>query len=238
MGTPTRFPQGVTNVAKTTPMGSFIAPDPLQVAQLFVDFTGLDYQAGHWTVTETQAGATQALVAADAGGEYGLLAMVNTAGATDLNSIQLTTASYFITNTSKKWWMRSRVSRSNADATIGVGMQAVNATPFTLVDGIWMSIAGASTSAVFRISKDSTASSATQTSAYGTSALNTFVELAMAYNGAGVTSCYVDGKLVQTITSIANFPNDVPLTPTISQLNTTANARTMHCDYFLFAVER
>lgn len=238
MGTPTRFTYGVTNVAKTAPMGSFIAPDPLQLAQLFVDFTGLDYLASAWTVTETQAGATQALVASNAGGEYGLVAMVNTAGATDLNSIQLTTAPFYITNTAKKWWLRTRISRDNADETIGVGMQAVNATPFTLVDGLWMSIAGASTSAVFSISKDSTASTATQTSAYTSSALDTFVELAMAYNGNGTTSCYVDGNLVQTISSIANFPNDVPLTPTISQLNTSANARTMHCDYFFFAVER
>jgi len=238
MGSPVRFPYGVTNVVKESPMGNFIAPDPLEIAELFVDFTGLDYLASAWTVTETQAGATQALVAADAGGEYGLVALVNTAGGTDLNSIQLTTAPFFISDTTKRWWLRGRVSRSNADATIGFGMQAVNATPFTLVDGIWASIAGASTSAVFSISKDSTASTATQTSAYASSALNTFVELAMAYDGRGVTTCYVDGSPVQVITSISNFPNDVPLTPTLSQLNTTANARTLHCDYLFFAVER
>lgn len=238
MGTPTRFTNGVTNVAKGTPAGSLITPDPLSLAQLLCDFTGLDYVAAQWTVTETQAGATQALVASNAGGEYGVLALVNTAGGTDLNSIQLTTAPFFITDTSKRWWLRGRISRDNADAAIGFGMQAVNATPFTLVDGIWASIAAAATAPVFSISKDSTASTATQAAAYPTSALNTFIELAMSYNGNGKTTCFVDGSPVAEITSIANFPDDVPLTPTVSTQNSSANARTAHCDYFYFAIER
>jgi hypothetical protein len=234
----TRFTNGVTNVASTDPLGQYLNPSPLKAAQLFVDFTGLDYLASAWTVTETQAGATQALVAADLQGEYGVLAMVNSAGATDLNSIQLTTLPYFISDTTKKWWLRGRISRSNADAGMAFGMQTTNATPFTLVDGIWISVAAAATAAVFSISKNSTASTATQAAAYPTSALNTFIDLGMAYNGNGVTSCYVDGNLVGKITSIANFPDDVALTPTISTLNSTANARTMHQDYFLFGVER
>lgn len=238
MGTPTRFTYGVTNVAKGTPMGSFIAPDPLEVAQLMVDFTGLDYLASAWTVTETQVAATQALVASDAGGEYGIVALVNAAGAADINSIQLTTAPYFITDTSKRWWLRGRISRNNADAAMGFGMQAVNATPFTLVDGIWISVAAAATAAVFSVAKNSTANTATQAAAYGTSALNTFVELAMAYDGKGNATCFVDGSPVQTITGISNFPDDVPLTPTLSTQNSSANARTVHCDYLFFAIER
>ncbi len=238
MGAPVRYPYGVTNVGPTGPTSNLLAPDPAKIAEMWIDFTGLDYLTSAWTVTETQAGATQNLAAADAAGEFGVLALVNTAGATDLNSIQLTTAPYFWTDTTKQWWLRGRISRDNADEGMGFGMQAVNATPFTLVNGLWMSVAAAATAASFSISKASTATSTSVAAQYPTSALNTFVELAMQYNGNGVTSCYVNGAKVAELTSIANFPNTVPLTPTISSINSSTNARTVHMDYFYFAVER
>lgn len=237
MSTPTRFTHGVTNVPKTSNLGGLLGVAPDKMAQYFVDFSGLDYLTTAWTVTETQAGATQNLVASDAGGEYGLLALVNTAGATDLNSIQLTTAPLFITDTTKRWWLKGRVSRDNADEGMGFGVQAVNATPFTVANGIWVNILGTSTDAVFRIAKASTATTATVTGAYPTSALNTFVTLGMAYDGQNI-ECYVDDVLRARIEVLTNFPNTAALTPTISGLNTSANARTVHCDYFYFAVER
>lgn len=236
---PSRFPTGVATAAqKNSTLWSLPAPDPLKLHVEFVDFTGIDYVAAQWTVTETQGAATQALVAASAGGEYGLLHLVNAAGASDINSIQLTTASLFISDTSKKWWLEGRVSRNNADAAIGFGVQEVNATPFAVVGGIWIAIAGASTSAVFSINKASAATSATQTAAYPTSALDTFVKLGMYYNGKDAIGCFVDGVQVGSITTLTNLPNASALTPTVSMQNTTANARQADVDYLYFAVER
>lgn len=238
MGTSTRFTNGVTNVAVKSTLGSLLEMDPTKMARIFVDFTGVDYVTAQWTVTETQAGATQSLIAADAGGEFGVLRHVNTAGATDLSSIQLTTVPIFIADTTKRWWLKGLISRDNADAGMGFGVQAVNATPFTVVNGIWIQVIGASTDATFRISKASAQTTATATAAYPTSALNTFVSLGMAYDGRGTINCYVNDAAQASITTLTNLPNTAAMTPTIAILNTTANARNMDTDYFFFGVER
>lgn len=240
MPNPVRYTAGVSTAAKDSTLFSYLAQDPTKVFEVFNEFTGVDYNTAAWTVTETQAGATQSLIAADLAGEYGILRMVNTAGATDLNSIQLTTVPAFINDATKKFWMKARISRDNADETIGCGVQAVNATPFTVANGIWVSITGASTDAVFRLAKASTASTATVTAAYPTSALNTFVTVGMYYDGRGKeVKCYVNDVLRTTIDiSTTNNTPIVALTPTISSLNTSANARNMDVDYLLFAVER
>lgn len=238
MGVPTRFTNGITNVPKRFNLGDLLEPDPTKLGRIFVDFTGIDYITTQWTVTETQAGATQSLIAADALEEFGVLRLVNTAGATDLNSIQLTTVPIFIADTTKRWWLKALVSRDNADAGMGFGVQAVNATPFTVVNGIWVQVIGASTDATFRISKASAQTTATATAAYPTSALNTFVALGMSYDGRGTINCYVNDNAVAAITTITNLPNTAAMTPTIATLNTTANARNMDVDYFFFGVER
>jgi hypothetical protein len=236
MAAPTRFPGGLNNATRNTTLKDFLGPDPTKYFMQFVDFTGLDYATGAWTVTETQAGATQSLVAADAAGEYGLLALVNTAGATDVNSIQLTTAQTFMAS-GKKWWLKGRISRSNADQAMGFGVQAANATPFTLADGAFISVAGASTDATFAIGVGSATTTATGTAAYGTSALNTFVTLGMAYNGKNAIDCFVNDVLVTQITTLTNLPT-AALLLTVSGQATTANARTVHADYVMWAVER
>lgn len=240
MPNPVRYTAGVSTGAKDSTLFSYLAQDPTKVAEYFNDFSGLDYLTTSWTVTETQAGATQNLIAADLSGEYGILRMVNTAGATDLNSIQLTTVPIFINDATKKFWLKARISRDNADTGMGVGVQAVNATPFTVANGIWVSVLGASTDAVFRVAKASAASTATVTAAYPTSALNTFMTVGMYYDGrAKEIKCYVNDVLRTTIDiSATNNTPIVALTPTVSNLNTTANARNMDVDYLLFAVER
>lgn len=239
MGVPTRFTNGITNVPKRFNLGDMLELDPTKMFRQFVDFTGLDYITTQWTVTETDAASTQSLVASDNGLELGLLALVQAGtGAAAVNSIQLTTAGIFIGDTTKRWWLKGLISRDNADETIGFGVQAVNATPFTVVNGIWVQILGASTDATFRISKASAQTTATATAAYPTSALNTFVSLGMAYDGRGTINCYVNDAAQASITTLTNLPNTAVMTPTISSQNTTANARNVHVDYFFFGVER
>lgn len=238
MPNPVRYPSGVSTAAKDSSLFNLPAQDPTKLYQAFFDFTSADYLTTSWTVTETQAGATQSLVAADAAGEHGILSMVNTAGATDLNSIQLTTVGT-LWSAGKKFWLKGRVSRSNADTGFGFGMQAVNATPFTVVNGIWVQSLGTSTDVSFRVNKASVSSTATVVAAYPTSALNTFISLGMYYDGANTVKCFVNDVHRTSIDlSLVNNVPVVALTPTISNLNTTANARTMDVDYFVYAVER
>ena len=148
----TRFPFGVTDAAYGSALSSYIGLDPTRRFVALLDFTGMDYLASAWTVTETDAASTQGLVAASATNEFGLLALVQAGtGATAVNSIQLTTAGIFLGDTEKRWWLEGKISRDHLDEGMGFGVQAVNATPFTVADGIWVNVLGASTDAVFRI---------------------------------------------------------------------------------------
>ena len=70
----TRFQNGVTNVGDTSPFAGLRMPDPTLYHTYLDDFD--QFVAADWTVTETQAGATQALTA----GDGGWLALVNSAG--------------------------------------------------------------------------------------------------------------------------------------------------------------
>lgn len=80
----TRFPNGVTNVSDTNIFQAMGQLDPTEFYTYWDDF--FSFTAGEWTVTETQAGATQALTA----GVGGLLALTNSAADDDLNAIQRT----------------------------------------------------------------------------------------------------------------------------------------------------
>ena len=78
----TRFPNGVTNVGEDS---LFAALGQLAGPQFHTYFEDFDYYtAADWTVTETQAGATQALT----DGDGGLLLLTNTAADNDLVALQ------------------------------------------------------------------------------------------------------------------------------------------------------
>ena len=51
MPAPTRYPYGVTNVVKESPLGMIGVPNPFKVAMYANDFHV--YTAGDWTVTAT-----------------------------------------------------------------------------------------------------------------------------------------------------------------------------------------
>ena len=89
MGTPVRYPNGVTNAGPNDPLRNFVDTDPTKVYRYFNDFH--TYVAGDWTVTETQAGATQAINAGAAGG---VLLLTNDTGNTDVNQLQLASETF------------------------------------------------------------------------------------------------------------------------------------------------
>jgi hypothetical protein len=78
----TRFPNGVTNVGEDSPFADLAMPAPTLFHNYMEDFDY--YTAGDWTVTETDAGATQALT----DGDGGLLLITNTAADNDLVALQ------------------------------------------------------------------------------------------------------------------------------------------------------
>lgn len=232
---PTRFPQGgVTNVAKYTVFGEIGAPVE---NHLYLEYSNdfLQYVAGDWTVTAA-GGGTAALSAATAVGQHGILLLTNSAGGTDLTSLQLLPAPVFMSAT-KRMAFKAKISRNNADATIGVGLQATNTTPFTLVSGLWFQITGAGTDVTFAASKASTATTATMTAAYPTSALTTYIDLGFYYDGMSGLTYFLNG-VAQGSIATTNIPSSIALRPTFGILNTTANARTMHVDFVQWLVEK
>lgn len=223
------FPGGVTNVVEADPMGQYLAPDPTQIHEWFNDFD--TYTAGDWTVTETQAGATQAIVA----GDGGLLALVNSAADDDLNQIQLATETFLFSST-KRFWIKSRFKVSNAtESDILVGVYVTDTTPVASApsDGLYFSKTDGSTTLQFKASK----ASATTTTTVATVVADTFIVVTAYYNGVDTIYLYADGNLVGSSVS-TNIPTAQTVAIGIAIQNGDANARTLTVDYLLVAEER
>lgn len=226
---PTHFPNGVTNVAGSSTMASYLAPHPALMHQWFNDFD--TYTAGDWTVTETQAGATQAITDADGG----VLALVNSAADDDLNAIQLKNET-FKWEIGKGFWLRSRFKISDVtEADMIIGAYITDTSPLASLpsDGIYFYKADGSTSLLFSVRKNGTSSSVTM----GTLVADTFV-IAMAHWDGVQWNVWLDTSPVGTITDTTNVVDDEELAVGIAIQNGEAVAKTLSIDYLLVSKER
>lgn len=222
----TAYPNGVTNAPVGTALQTFSAPDPTISHTYFNDFDS--FAAGDWTVTETQAGATQAVAA----GDGGWLALVNSAANNDLNSIQLAAASFAIT-AGKEAWFKTRFKTSSAtNAALVIGLIQTTATPLTVTNGVYFIKAAASTSLIARATASSTSSSLT----VGTMADDTFLTAGWHYDGGSLISVFLNGNRVGSLPT-TNLPSSA-LNLTIAESNGTAAAITTTIDYVLASTER
>jgi hypothetical protein len=233
MGTPTRYDSGVTNVSKNNPLKNWIDTDPTKAYRWFDDFH--TYVAGDWTVTETQAGATQAISAGAAGG---VLLLTNDTGNTDVNQLQLASET-FKHVAGKQWWMKTRFALTatldNFGAVIGLVITDTSAAAGA-TDGIYFRKASGASTLEFVIEKDSTE---TTSGTLATMVTATFIEVAAYYNGKDAIECWVNGVHTATITTLTNLPDDEELAVTIATVNaTTGAANVLSCDYLFIAVER
>lgn len=233
MGTPVRYPNGVTNAGPNDPLRNFVDTDPTKAYRYWNDFH--TYTAGDWTVTETQAGATQAINAGAAGG---VLLLTNDTGNTDVNQLQLASETFKYV-AGKQFWMKARFALTATLANFGavIGLAITDTTAAAAVsDGIyWRKASGAST-LEFVVEKDSTE---TASGTLATMVSGTFVTVAAYYNGKDEIECWVDGVKTATITTLTNLPDDEELAVTIASVNaTTGAANVLAVDYLLLAVER
>lgn len=65
----------------------------------------------------------------------------------------------------------------------------------------------------------------------------TYVRLGIFWDGVKL-NYYIDGKMVQSLSTAANIPTDEDLTPTIAFLNGSADVRTWDIDYIRVEMER
>jgi hypothetical protein len=224
----TRFPNGVTNAGQDSLFADLAMPAPTKFHTYYEDFDY--YVAANWTVTETQAGATQALT----DGDGGLLLITNTAADDDLVSLQKVGESYRFAS-GKELFFEARFKVSDAtQSDVVVGLQITDTTPLDVSDGVFFIKADGSTSVSLLVEKNGTA---TTTSSVATMANDTFISLGFYYDGASSIQYSVNG--VVTGTSVTtNLVDDEDLTVTIALQNGEAVAKTMTVDYVFVAKER
>lgn len=226
---PTHHPNGVTNVASTATMASYPAPSPSGLHQWFNDWD--TYTAGDWTVTETQAGATQAITDADGG----VLALVNSAADDDLNAIQLKNET-FKWQSDKQMWLRARFKVSDAtEADLIIGLYITDTSPLASLpsDGLYFYKADGSTSLLFSVRKNGTSTSVTM----GTLVSDTYV-IATAYWDGFQWNVWFDTAPVGTITDTTNIVDDEELAIGMAVQNGEAVAKTLSVDYLLISKDR
>lgn len=229
----TNFTKGVNNITAQNILGQLKELDPTQLHTYFNDFD--NYVSGNWTVTETQAGATQALTDADGG----VLLLTNSAADDDLNALQKIGESFKF-EAGKKLFFKARLKVSDAtQSDFVMGLQITDTTPLAVTDGVYFRKDDGDANLDFVVVKDSTASTA---SAIATVTAATYLTVGFYYNGvdevvyAASTNSNnptVLGKLATT-----NLPDDEELTISFGIQNGEAVAKTMSIDYIFAAKER
>lgn len=229
--TVTRFPGGVTNVGDTDLFADLVQPDPTKFHTLFDDFD--NYTAGDWVVTETDAGATQALTA----GDGGLLLVTNTAADDDLVALQKTPAAFAFT-AGKKAFFKARFKVSDAtQSDFVIGLQVVDTTPLDVTDGVYFLKADGSTALSVVCRKNATTGS-TSASSIATVANDTFITVGFYYDGVSKVFYAIDGTVKGTLDASSSYLPDTTCTVSFAIQNGEAVAKTMTVDYIYAAVER
>jgi len=226
--TTTRFPNGVTNVGEQSLFAELGQPAATNFHTYFEDFDY--YTAGDWTVTETDAGATQALT----DGDGGLLLITNTAADNDLVSLQKKGESFRFA-TGKALFFEARFKVSDAtQSDVVIGLQITDTTPLDVTDGVFFIKADGAATVDFLVEKNNTATTA---SAIATMANDTFIRLGFYYDGASAVQYFVNGTYTGSSVT-TNLPDDEDMTVTIAIQNGEAVAKTMTVDYIYVAKER
>jgi hypothetical protein len=229
----TNFPNGVNNITAQNILGQLTQPDFTQSHTYFDDFD--IYHAGEWTVTETQAGATQALANVDGG----VLLLTNSAADNDLNALQKVGESFKF-EAGKKLFFKARFAVSDAtESDFIIGLQITDSTPLAVTDGVYFRKNDGDANLDFVIVKDSTASTAT---AIATIANNTYLTVGFYYNGINeivyAASTNNNNPTILGKLAVTNLPDDEELTISFGIQNGEAVAKTMSIDYIFVSKER
>jgi len=236
MPSPTRFPNGVTNVAKNNPLGQYGSLDPMKWHEYYNDFD--HYVAANWTVTVVGTGT-----AAIANGDGGILVLTNSAADNDSIQLQKVGESFALT-AGKRAVFKARFKISDAtqsDLVIGLCVTDTTLMGATagagVTDGIFFSKDDGVATLDVQCQKDATTGQ-TRAAAIATLANDTYVTVAWAYDGKSEVAYFVNDVQLGTLNGSSSFLPDTTLTPSFGVMNGEAVAKTMTLDYFFAAVER
>lgn len=231
MASPTRFPAGSTNVSVRDPLYMMPEHDQSRLVSYWNDFH--TYTSGDWTLTETQAGATQAV---DTGAHGGILKLTNATGTSDVNQIQLINETFKLAS-GKQFWMKTRFALTATLANFGglIGLAITDTTAVAGVsDGIFVRKPTGSSTLSAVVCKNSTET----TQALGTMVSGTYVTAALYYNGKNAIEAWLDGAKIGTMAT-TNLPDDEELAITLASVNATSGAaNVLACDYLMLKMER
>lgn len=234
---PTRYPAGVVNSTQDGPWGNLLQPRPDLYTLFFDDF--LTYTAGNWVVTETDAGATQAIVAA---GEGGQLAITNTATDADNVSLQWgpggsTVATQFTWDSAKDMVVAARFkSAAVVDQAIVIGLAIADTSPAASLpaNGIFFYKADGAATLVASVRKAGASTSVS----LGSMVADTFVDVVLFYTAAdGTWRAYLNGTMIGAL-STASISPTAALAPTMALLNGDAVANVLTVDRLIVAKQR
>ena len=240
MGTPVRFPYGVTNAAKAGPLGMYGLPDPASWHTYFNDFDEYVVTT-RWTETKTGAG-TVAVTDADGG----VLLITNAAADNDAVFVQKLGES-FLPTSGKRLIGKARFKISDAtESECYFGLMVTDTDPFSstagdgVTDGIFFMKEDGSANVGFYVQKDATTGQLTS-AAVTTLATDTYTELAFAFDGRRYVTLWKDGAQLTTVdltTTLTTYLPDTELTISFGLKNGEAVAKTMSIDYIFLAQER
>lgn len=232
--TTTNFPNGISTATAQNILGQSILPDFTSMHTYFEDFD--TYTAGDWTITETDAGATQALTDEDGG----VLLLTNTAADNDLIALDKKGESFTFTS-GKQLYFKARFKLSdatNSDAVIG--LQITDPSPLSVSDGVYFIKNDDAATLDFVVKGSNVASTA---SAIATLSNATYITVGFYYDGgnSGFVNYYASTDSLNPAflgrLAVTNLPT-TELTISFALQNGAAAAKTMSVDYIFVAKER
>lgn len=190
---PVRYPNGVSTDPPYGPLANYGLPNPFFYHFFEDDFDSL--VSNYYTQTKTGNG-TIAHAAGD-GGTILFTTNSSTPAATDVCSIQLPAASFSVTLGKKMFGLARFQTNDATNPEITFGLIQTTATPFTVVDGIYINKpAGAANTLALKHAKASTiTTSAFPTSAYSLAA-NTNIDVGFYLDRNGILYGFVGSQLV------------------------------------------
>lgn len=243
MGSPARFPYGVTTAEKTQNLGMFGMPDPTKWHVFFDDF--VRFVAADWAINTTEAGtgaATEALT--DVAG--GCLLITNDDADDDADHFQKVGESFLLAER-KRTVFKARFKVSEAtESDWLMGLAITDTSPVAaggdgVTDGIFFQKDDGDLNIDFYVQKNATTGQLTSTAVTTAAASDTFMTIGFFYDGVKTVYLYKDDvcvKRVDLTSTPTDYLPDTELTVTFSFVNGSAGAKTMTLDYIFAAQER
>lgn len=244
MGSPVRFPFGVTTAQKQNPLGFFGQPDPTQWYTYFEDF---DYfTVADWTITTVEAGAGAATEALT-DGAGGLLLVTNDDADNDSDFFQKVGETVLMA-AGKRTIGKVRFACSEAtESEWYFGLMVADTDPFSstagdgVTDGIFFMKEDGSTNVSFYCQKNTTTGQIGEANVTTAAAAGTFQTLGFDFDGKRYIRLWKDDVQLETLdlgATVADYLPDTELTVSFGIKNGNAVARTLTVDYLFFAQER